>query len=201
VALQGEKEGDIDADPLAQQGLDRRHALLGPGHLDQQVRAIDGGVESPGLLDRRLGVACQPGRDFERDEAVAPRRLLVDRQEEVAGLADIGRRDRLEDRQWVLALRDQALDLGVIGVARADRLGEDRRVRGQPAQAVLLDQAAQLAAAHQVARDVVEPDALPLRREGDERILPCILRPDGVAGRGLRRSGHRSLLLARPLVS
>ena len=48
----------------------------------------------------------------------------------------------------------------VILIATGDRMFKDGRIRRDPTQTVLRDQTAQLAAADQVAPDVVEPDGL-----------------------------------------
>src|SRR3546814_18856990 len=51
-------------------------------------------------------------------------------------------------------------DAGVVGAAVADRLVEDRRVGGQPGDAVLVDVALQRAVVEDLAGDVVQPEAL-----------------------------------------
>src|SRR3546814_3333945 len=51
-------------------------------------------------------------------------------------------------------------DAGVVGAAVADRLVEDRRVGGQPGDAVLVDVALQRAIVEDLAGDVVQPEAL-----------------------------------------
>ena len=48
----------------------------------------------------------------------------------------------------------------VVELGLGDRLLEDRRVGGHPAQVILVDQPLELAARVEIPADVVEPDAL-----------------------------------------
>ena len=112
-----------------------------------------------------------------------------------------------------LALLQLLADRGVVGRAVLDRVVEDRRIRGQPGHREFVDVAFERAAVQQVARDVVEPDALAQIVEllrcfhcitfvvGGIRWRPCAAkfaacrRPAGNAGRlalPARRSGSRS---------
>ena len=120
------------------------------------------------LLDRRLGVVGDQRRDLERAEAVDAGGALVDRGEEVGGVAQVGERQLEEDplggrgADPLLGNRAAAElgDLLVVGVAAGDRLVEDRRVRGQAGDRELLDVAREGAVAQHRAGDVVEPEAL-----------------------------------------
>ena len=64
VAVEPENQGHVDVVPLADQGLDGRHALLRPRHLDQQVRLRDPGVQLAGITHRGVGVVRQGRRDL-----------------------------------------------------------------------------------------------------------------------------------------
>ena len=65
VALQGEDQGHVDADPLRERRGDRRHALSGRRDLDEQVRPVHHPPQRPGLGDCLLCLPGQPRVDFE----------------------------------------------------------------------------------------------------------------------------------------
>jgi hypothetical protein len=65
------------------------------------------------------------------------------------------------------------VQLVVVGRRATDRRGEDRRVRGNPDDAVLVDQGLQVAAADAVAREVVEPDGDPCLRQLCQVLVLC----------------------------
>src|SRR5262249_49240413 len=85
---------------------------------------------------------------------------VVNWPKEVRRLSDILQRELEEQLLPRLALRELALDRAIVVAAVLDRVIEDRRVRGQPRHRELVDVAAQHARLQQVARDVVEPEAL-----------------------------------------
>jgi predicted PurR-regulated permease PerM len=95
----------------------------------------------------------------------------------LVGLVDIGGVLNVLDREsLVKRLGVQRADLGPLDegpVVRAsgDGLLEDGGVRGQPPQAILLDQAVQFAADNQVAPDVVEPHRLAKDLQRTQRIF------------------------------
>ena len=60
---------------------------------------------------------------------------------------------------------EQLLQVVVVGVAGRQRLLEDRRVRGDADDGVLVHHPLQLARVDEVARERVEPHRLPARRE------------------------------------
>jgi hypothetical protein len=98
------------------------------------------------LFDRLVGLHRQIGRDLDRDVAVAPLGLLIDRAQRVGALLDVADRQLLKQRTGVeIAGRLGSGDQLVIIVAMPDRLLEDRRVRGDAAQPVIGDQPAELA--------------------------------------------------------
>ncbi len=158
VVLAREQQGDVDRDPGEDRLLDRRQPGRGAGDLDEEVLALRLAVQLRRLRDRRRGVVGELRRDLERAEAVDAGGALVDRREEVGGVAQVGDRQREED---VLdRARAEFGDLLVVGVAAGDRLVEDRRVRGQPGDRELLDVAGEDAFGQHRAGDVVEPEAL-----------------------------------------
>src|SRR5581483_5248163 len=75
------------------------------------------------------------------------------------------------------ALGDQRLDRLVVVVAVDDRFFEDRRVRGDPPEPVVVDHRLQLAGGDDPAPDVVVPDALAVLLDFDERIAHDRLLP------------------------
>ncbi len=178
VDLLRKQQRHVDVDPLADQRADRRQTRLGAGHLDHQVAAVHLVPQPAGLLDRLMRVHRQIGRDFEADKAVAPLRLLVDGIQGIGALLDVANREILEQRAGIeipggFRLGDQR----VVIIAVTDRLLEDRRVRGDAAQAVLGDQLGQSSALQQIAADKVEPHRLPEFVKRPQRIghhpTPC----------------------------
>src|SRR3954470_1077177 len=84
----------------------------------------------------------------------------MDRAEEVGRPGQVLQRKLEEQVLPGLALRHFLADPGVIVTAALDGVLEDRRVRGQPGDREIMDVATERAAGQQVARDVVQPDAL-----------------------------------------
>ncbi len=161
IDLLREQEGDVDVDALADQGADGRQPGLGAGHLDHQILAPDLAPQPARLLDRLMRLQRQIGRDFEADEAVAPLGLVIDRAQRVGALLDVADRQLLEQGAGVeVAVLLRRRDQLVVIVAVADRLFEDRRVRGDPAQPVIGDQLGQLPGLQQFAADEIEPHRL-----------------------------------------
>jgi hypothetical protein len=64
-------------------------------------------------------------------------------------------------------------DLAIVGVAAGNGRGEDRGVRRDTGNPVLVDQALQFAAFDQGAREVVEPDRLAVLLELPKGIATC----------------------------
>jgi hypothetical protein len=65
----------------------------------------------------------------------------------------------------IVLLPEQLAELVVVPVALRERLLEDRRVRGDADDGVLLDQLRERAVAEPLARERVDPDALPVLRQ------------------------------------
>ncbi len=127
VKQQRHVDGDAGKDRL----LDRPVTRLGARDLDEDVR-LGSAVEVGGLLDRRVGVVGEQRRDLERDAPVDTVGAFVDRREQLGGAVDVGEGDLEEELFAGEALGLQLGDLLVVGVAGADRVVEDRRVRGLP---------------------------------------------------------------------
>ena len=160
----GKQQRHIDADALADQMFDRRQAFRRARHLHHQVLAADGRPQMLGFRDRCVGVARQIGRDLQRDEAVLTFGLGIERLEHIGGVLDIFDRQRFEQLGDGTVPRLKHLrDRRVILVGRADRLFEDRRVRGQAAHAVGVDQLFQIALGDETACEKIEPDCLAVR--------------------------------------
>ena len=75
-------------------------------------------------------------------------------------MLDVVDRERFEKVIGIAFLADERFELRVVIVAAADRLLEDRRVRGHSPQSGI-DEAPEFARGEHPAPDVVEPDALP----------------------------------------
>ncbi len=172
VPVDREQQGDVDVDAGCDRGLDRGDAFPRSRDLDHHVGPIDRLPKTLRRGDRSLGVASKVRRDFERDVAVQRVRRLVDRREEVARAAHGGR----------VALVHQRAQLLVVVGPGPDRLLEDRRIRGHPAQTEV-DEPLQLARSEHAAPDVVEPDALADGRKFSKLIAHVVLFPQTFASR------------------
>ena len=105
-------------------------------------------------------VVGQQRRNFQRHPAVHAVRPVVNRPKQVGGPGDVLERQVEEERLARFALAQLLADRGVVGGAVLDGVVEDRRIRGEPRHRELVDVALERAAIQQVARDVVEPEAL-----------------------------------------
>ncbi|MBA2331542.1 MAG: hypothetical protein H0V94_01970, partial [Actinobacteria bacterium] len=144
VALEREDQRDVDRLALRDRVLDRAQSGLGRGDLDEQVRPVDVLVQAHRLLERALTVVGERGVDLERDVAVQPFAAIPDGAKQVARALDVLDRKLEEDLSWiVLPLRDLR-ELLVVPDPLGHRLLEDRRVRGDADDGVLLDEACQL---------------------------------------------------------
>ena len=116
-------------------------------------------VQADGLGLRLLGVVREVRVDLERDPAVLALALVPDGAQDVARGADVVLGELPEDLLGIVELGAQLPDLVVIGVALGDRALEDRGV-GRHAHDALFDQALEVAVLDELARQVVDPDAL-----------------------------------------
>ena len=182
VGRDGEEERHVDVHALVQGLLDRRDPLRRGGDLDHEVRAVDEVPVHAGLLERPVGVVRQARRDLERDVAVEPARLLVDRPQRVGRELDVADGEAAVDLpRGEALLRRGAHVLVVVGGAE-DGLLEDRRVRGDAAQRVLVDHPGELAALDHAAADLIQPDAGAGRGQRGEPLVHALRLLDHGAG-------------------
>jgi len=147
-----------------------RQPGLRAGNLDEQVGPIHRRVQPARLLDAGLGVVRQMRRHLQADVAVDTAALVVDRAQHVAGVAHIAHHHGLVDLRRGAAGGEGVTDFVVVVAAAADCLVENRRVRGDAAQAVLADAALEFAAGDLVAGEIVQPVALPVCRQLEQGI-------------------------------
>ena len=178
VDAHGEEQGDVDVQPATDQLADRRNAGRRRRHLHHQIGTLHRRPQPQRLGHRGFGIVGQVGRAFQADIAVPALRLFVDRTQHVGGGTDIGDRQMLVDcGDAVVGLRLELLQRIRIFVGLADRLLEDRRVRGDALQPVALDERAQLALLDQAALQIVQPGRLAACFELLQRIhaaFPCL---------------------------
>jgi hypothetical protein len=117
-------------------------------------------VQILGDGNRRFGIVRQQRRDFQRNPTVDAAGSVINRPEQVRRLREIIQRELEEEFLSRLAFRELAFDVVVVIAAVLDRVVEDRRIRRQPGDRELVDIAAEHTRPQQVARDVVEPEAL-----------------------------------------
>ena len=67
--------------------LDRGQAFGGAGDLDQQIGTLRPRVQILGRGERRLGVVREQRRDFQRNPSVHAAGPVIDRPEQIGGLA------------------------------------------------------------------------------------------------------------------
>ena len=142
--------------------------------------AVDLGLDALGRLDRAGGVVRELGRQLERDVPVLAVGGVVGRAQQVGAVADVGVGELEEDRARVEAVARRRAERAVVQIRVADGLLEDGRVRGHAADAVFGDQARELAGVEQFPADVVEPDRLAQRADGEQRVAHAMALP----GRG-----------------
>src|SRR5258708_6129889 len=140
--------------------FDGRQAFGGAWNLDEDIGTPRLRVQVLGLGNRRFGVVRQQRRDFQRNPTVDAAGSVINQPEQVRRLRKVVQREFEEQLLPRLALCDLALDGVVVVAAVLDRVIEDRRIRCQPGDRELVDIAAEHARLQQVARDVVEPEAL-----------------------------------------
>ena len=162
VAVEREDQRDVDRLALRDRVLDRAEAGLGGRDLDEQVRSVDVLVQAHRLLEGALAVVGERRVDLERDVAVEALAAIPHRSHQVAGALDVLDRELEEDLGRVVLPLHDLLELLVVPLARRERLLEDRRVRRDPDDGVLLHQSRQLARLQHLPRQRVDPDADPL---------------------------------------
>ena len=147
--------------------------------LDHHVAPGDAFVESPCRLLGARFVVGEAGIDLDADEPVDSARLVVDRLEDLSGPGDVLEHHRpvVGDRGVLVEGEDAEL-LVVVG-GPLDRLLEDRRVRRQPADA-LVAKLDELARREIATTEVVEPRTLvELLVQADQSVHGFMLRRGG----------------------
>jgi hypothetical protein len=173
VALDAEQQRHVDRDAGRRQLAEGLDALRRRGHLDEHVRAIDLGEEALGLADRVGRVARELRWQLEGDLTVLAAGLLVGRAQQVGAVPDVGEGEAEEDPAGVEAVPSRGDQLAVVQLRVADGLLEDRGVRSHAADAVISDEARELAGVEQLPADVVEPDRLAQRADCEQRVAHC----------------------------
>ena len=161
IGLDAEEQGDVDVDAFGNQGADRRNAGRRAGNLDHHIGPANSTPQPPRLLERRLGIHGQIGRNLQADVAVGAVQRIIERTEVIGGRLDIGDRQALvEVHRRPVAKLHARLQAVIVGVALADRLLENRGIGGHTLEAIALDQAVELAVLEDLAVQIVEPDRL-----------------------------------------
>ncbi len=161
IDLPREQQRDVDADPLAGQMLDRRQAFRRRRHLDHQIFAVDVLPEQLGLGNRAPGIHGEIGRYLQADETVGSLETVIDRAQHIRRMLDVLDGEMLEQLgNRAIAAFQRLADRTVILVGTADRLLEDRRIRRDALDAVIIDQPFQLALDDEAAGQEIEPDRL-----------------------------------------
>ena len=170
VPVEGEDQGDVDADALGDDGGDRGQPGQGGRDLDQHVGSVDDLVQFGGLVDGGLGFVGQARVDLDGDAAVDVAGGLVDAGEQVAGVAYVvggGLPDGVVDGG---ASGGQVVELLLVGGAVGEGGLEDRRVGGDPADVPGVDQLLQVAGLQALAGQVVQPQGHPLTGQIGQRV-------------------------------
>ena len=102
----------------------------------------------------------QEWRHFQRHPAIDAVRPVVDRPEQVSGSGEILQRQIEEEALAGFPFGQPLADRRIVRGAVLDGVIEDRRIRGKPGHRKFVDVTFERAAVQQVARDVVEPEAL-----------------------------------------
>ena len=145
VGLDREQQRDVDVDAAGQRLLDRVEALVGPRDLDHQVRAVHAAPEVLRLPQRAAGgIEREIRRDLERHEPVVAAGRVPHGAEHVGRELHVLDRDVLVDLLGRQPLARELLDVVVVVVRAEDRLLEDRGIRSDAAERVLLDQPLEL---------------------------------------------------------
>src|SRR5208337_3067938 len=98
---------------------------------------------------------------FQRNPAVDTSGTLVDRSEQIGSARQVLHR-QLEKQSFTGKARThEPANLGIVRFAMSDGVIEDRRIGRQARDRKTIDVAFKRAAIEKLARDVVEPDALP----------------------------------------
>ena len=137
VAVEAEDQRHVGVAALGDHRADRADTFGGRRDLDHHVAPGDALVKLPcRLLGARL-VVGEAGVDLDADEAVGAARLVVDRFENLGGAGDVLEHHRPVVGDGGVLVEGEHAELLVVVGGALDRLLEDRRVRRQPADALV----------------------------------------------------------------
>ena len=184
-----EEQRDVDVEPVFQALTNRGKAFGRARNLDHHVRAVHTLPQAVRLRDSGFGVVPQKRRNFQAHVAVAAFRLRVYRPEDIARILNVAERNFLEDAVGVQLLGFGRIQNVGVKIASRDGLLENRRVRGHPAQAVVINVLLQSPAGEQISAHIVHPGRLAVPQQALERIRTFSL---GDAGKSGCRRHNRS---------
>ena len=171
VGLDVEKKGHVDVDALARELLDRRQAFGRARNLDHRIGPAKAAKEAQPLGGRALVVAGEVGRYLEAREAVAGLPLVVQRPQDVGRHADVVDGEVEKDRLRIPLARGYEGAQSVVVVNGAgDRLVQDRRIRGNAGDGVVVDEALEAAGGDEASAYVIEPGALAVVAQLKQRV-------------------------------
>ena len=170
---EGEYEHDVDADSGFDELLNRLDARVSGRHLDEHIGPVHRRFQAQARRQRAGSVVCQCRRDLQADVAAAAAAVAILRQEQVACLLYVG-----NDQGFVACFGAQrgffqCGELVFVVAPARNGLVKDRRVGGDPGDAVLRDEAREMALSEQGAGKVVEPDLLAVLAYLEQRIHRC----------------------------
>jgi hypothetical protein len=160
VLLAGEQQRDVDRDAGEDRLLDGRQTLRCAGDLDEEIRPPRPVMQRLGRGQSAGGVVGQERRHLQRDPSIDAIGALENRLEQLGGPGQVLQR-QVEEQILARSARAHLLsDRVVVSGAVLDGVIEDRGIGGEPGPRKLADVVFQRPAAQQIARDVVEPNAL-----------------------------------------
>ena len=174
VRVLREEQRHVDIDPLGDELLDGGNALGRRRNLDHHIGVVHGSPQSPGLDERPFRVVGEERRDLQADVPITCRGGVVHGAQRIGRVLDVADGQPFIERLGVQRLRLRRFQQVRVVGAPGDRFFEDRRIRRDAPQAVHLDQAAQFAAGHEAAANVVQP----------HRLAEDLERADGIVARG-----------------
>ncbi len=158
IAFEREDQRHVHADPGTDRGGDGRQSFNRRGNLDQEVGPVHPRPQPLGQVDGGSGVACQSRVDLDRDTSIHAAGEVVHRPQHVAGIPDVGGGEFENGLVQRDAIGAQLGHLIGVGLTVGERAGEDRRIRGDADDAVVLHQVGEIAAFYAFAGQIVQPD-------------------------------------------
>ncbi len=157
VPLEGEDEGDVDADARGEGLGDGRQPLAAGGDLDEEVGAVHEPPQRLGLGDGEGAVGAQARVDLDRDPAVEGVGAVVHRPQDIARPPDVVGREGAHRFADVDVAEGQVADLLVVRGSFRQGLLEDRRVGRDADDVPGLDELREVAGAEPLTGQVVQP--------------------------------------------